>query len=211
MVSLLVKAHLRAAAQLIEGRYLNGAGRSLGDDEHLGLFGQVGIGVRHVGLRAAPNVHDDLARLAAWRMAWVTVPILPTTGSSLDMGREASRTVLPRPTVSDESCPSRSSYDEVPPLDADSQPGRTVIVVLCNGLAVTSWPLPGARPVDMALIDALARLQLTARRLGCRVHLENVHPHLSALLVLSGLGDLLATDPPGQTGGPGHPVGGDAD
>jgi hypothetical protein len=99
----------------------------------------------------------------------------------------------------------------VPPLDADSQPGRTVIVLLCGGLAVTSWPLPGAGPVDMGLIDALARLQLTAGRLGCRIRLENVHPHLSALLVLSGLGDLLAADPPGRTGGPGDPVGIDPD
>jgi hypothetical protein len=127
------------------------------------------------------------------------------------MGRERSRMGLPRPTVSDESSPSRSSYDEVPPLDADSQAGRTVIVLLCGGLAVTSWPLPGARSVDMALIDALARLQLTARRLGCRIRLENVHPHLSALLVLSGLGDLLAADGPGRTGGPSHPVDVDPD
>jgi hypothetical protein len=94
----------------------------------------------------------------------------------------------------------------VPPLDADRQPGRTVIVLLCGGLAVTSWPLPGAGRVDMGLIDRLARLQLTARRLGCRIRLEHVHPDLSALLVLSGLGDLLAADPPDRAGGPGHPT-----
>ncbi len=83
----------------------------------------------------------------------------------------------------------------MPSLDADPQPGRTVVVLLCGGLAVSSWPLPGAGPVDMGVIDGLARLQLTARRLGCRIRLEHVHPHLSALLVLSGLGDILAADP----------------
>ena len=55
----------------------------------------------------------------------------------------------------------------MPPRDADSSEGGTVILLVCGGVAVISWPLaPQPRP-DLALIDELARLQLVARRLGC--------------------------------------------
>ena len=43
---------------------------------------------------------------------------------------------------------------------------------------------------DVAAVDALARLQLAARRSGCTVALRQVPPHLGALLDLMGLEDL---------------------
>ena len=43
---------------------------------------------------------------------------------------------------------------------------------------------------DVAAVDALARLQLAARRSGCTVALRQVPPHLGALLDLLGLEDL---------------------
>lgn len=44
---------------------------------------------------------------------------------------------------------------------------------------------------DAVTIDALARLQLTAQRLGYRVELHRARGALTDLLVLSGLGDVL--------------------
>jgi ABC-type transporter Mla MlaB component len=45
---------------------------------------------------------------------------------------------------------------------------------------------------DAASVDALARLQLTARRLGCRIRLEHVSRELGQLLGFCGLSDVLA-------------------
>ncbi|MZE75516.1 STAS domain-containing protein [Streptomyces sp. SID5475] len=56
-------------------------------------------------------------------------------------------------------------------------------VVLCDAGAVT-------RP-DLATVEALARLRLTARRLGCRLRLRNAGPELRALLHLLGLDAVL--------------------
>jgi hypothetical protein len=45
------------------------------------------------------------------------------------------------------------------------------------------------------LVDGLARLQLSALRLGCSVRLRGACPELRGLLDLVGLDDLLADDP----------------
>lgn len=44
---------------------------------------------------------------------------------------------------------------------------------------------------DAVTVDALARLQLTARRLGCRIDVINACPQLEDLLVLVGLRDVV--------------------
>jgi ABC-type transporter Mla MlaB component len=44
---------------------------------------------------------------------------------------------------------------------------------------------------DAVAVEALARLQLGARRHGCRVHLRNASPELRALVAFMGLGDVL--------------------
>ena len=49
----------------------------------------------------------------------------------------------------------------------------------------------GGLPVDVALIDALARLQLVVGRRGGRVRLAQGGPDLGALLRLCGLDDAL--------------------
>lgn len=43
----------------------------------------------------------------------------------------------------------------------------------------------------LGTVDALARLQLAARRRGCRVELRNVPPDLAQLLELCGLAEVL--------------------
>jgi ABC-type transporter Mla MlaB component len=46
-------------------------------------------------------------------------------------------------------------------------------------------------PADAVTVDALARLQLAARRRGCRVRLRNASPELRDLVAFVGLGDVL--------------------
>jgi anti-anti-sigma regulatory factor len=48
---------------------------------------------------------------------------------------------------------------------------------------------------DATTVDALARVRLTARRLGCEVRLRNASPRLRELLALVGLSDVLPCDP----------------
>ena len=45
---------------------------------------------------------------------------------------------------------------------------------------------------DAVVVDALARLQLAARRRGCRVRLRNASPALIDLVAFMGLTDVLA-------------------
>ena len=49
----------------------------------------------------------------------------------------------------------------------------------------------GALDPDAVTLDVLARVQLTARRQGCRIELEGVDVELRELLVFAGLGDVL--------------------
>jgi anti-anti-sigma regulatory factor len=56
-------------------------------------------------------------------------------------------------------------------------------VVLCDVRAISS--------PDASTIDLLARLQLAARRLGCRIRLYGAQPRLRDLLLLTGLSEVL--------------------
>jgi hypothetical protein len=49
----------------------------------------------------------------------------------------------------------------------------------------------GALPPDATAIDTLARLQLTARRLGLEVRLRHASGELQDLLAFAGLADVL--------------------
>ena len=49
---------------------------------------------------------------------------------------------------------------------------------------------------DAVTVDALARLQLAAQRLECRVFLRNASPDLRALVAFMGLTDVLPADAP---------------
>jgi ABC-type transporter Mla MlaB component len=48
---------------------------------------------------------------------------------------------------------------------------------------------------DAVTVDALARLQLAARRYACRVHLRRVSDELVQLVAFMGLTDVLPEDP----------------
>ena len=49
----------------------------------------------------------------------------------------------------------------------------------------------GGVAADAVTVDALARLQLAARRQGCRVHLRNASDDLLELVAFMGLHDVL--------------------
>ncbi len=71
---------------------------------------------------------------------------------------------------------------------------RTVLVFLDGEVEVVVGPIVDVRP-DLALVDALARLQLVARRLGCSIALRDPSTELCQLLELVGLTDLIAPRP----------------
>ena len=80
------------------------------------------------------------------------------------------------------------------PLSRDDLPGlcdRVCGVLHACGPGDTRCDVAGVEP-DAVTVDALARLQLAARRLGCRVRLQNAAPDLRDLIVLMGLDDVLA-------------------
>jgi anti-anti-sigma regulatory factor len=68
--------------------------------------------------------------------------------------------------------------------------GRPVEVVVCE---------VGALAADLLAVEALARLQLTAQRCGCRIRLCEASRELETLLELCGLGETWASH--GQAGG----------
>ena len=55
--------------------------------------------------------------------------------------------------------------------------------------------LAGLADADMATVDALARLALRARRMGCGVNLRDPSTELLELLGLAGLGEVLPCAP----------------
>ncbi|MFI1827172.1 STAS domain-containing protein [Streptomyces sp. NPDC020412] len=86
----------------------------------------------------------------------------------------------------------RVSGSEVPTLcaelgariDETRHDGATPVEAVCDVAAL---------PADLAAVEAVARLHLTARRHGARLHLHDVRPELRELLHLVGLGCLTET------------------
>jgi len=60
-------------------------------------------------------------------------------------------------------------------------------------------PLAGDGPPDLAVVEALARCQLMARRAGGRMWLEDLSPELAELLDLTGLRGALTGRPGPET------------
>ncbi|MEU3465059.1 STAS domain-containing protein [Streptomyces sp. NPDC006733] len=111
-----------------------------------------------------------------------------------------------------------SAVDEVPerPIRQPDQGPDTVVWVLAGPLTRAAVPelcarlrdrLHGVEPgwvtcdvaaltePDAATVEALARLQLTARRLGSRIRLRAAGGPLRGLLALTGLRDVLPLEP----------------
>jgi ABC-type transporter Mla MlaB component len=79
------------------------------------------------------------------------------------------------------------------PIARDDLPGLCdrVCRLLAASDARLAWCDVRDVPADAVTVDALARLQLAARRRGCRVRLRNASPELRALVGFLGLEDVL--------------------
>ncbi len=65
-----------------------------------------------------------------------------------------------------------------------------VVFVGPDGAELAAWSIEGEGDPDLSVVDALARAQLRARRLGGAVHLELGSKELIELLDLVGLGEV---------------------
>jgi ABC-type transporter Mla MlaB component len=81
------------------------------------------------------------------------------------------------------------------PISRTDLPGLCdrVCGILGAAGSVVRCDVEGVEP-DAVCVDALARLQLAARRRGCCVRLEHASPALLELVELMGLSHVLATD-----------------
>lgn len=78
--------------------------------------------------------------------------------------------------------PGPVTRDEVPRLCDDVR-----AQLEATGAGVVVCDVAGLGPPGLAVVDVLARLELTARRVGGRIRLRNPDPALRALLDLVGL------------------------
>ena len=79
------------------------------------------------------------------------------------------------------------------PIGRDDLPGLTERVcglLTSSPASVAFCEVAGVEP-DAVTIDALARLQLAARRTGCQVRLRHASPELVDLVAFMGLTDVL--------------------
>ena len=66
-------------------------------------------------------------------------------------------------------------------------------------VTIIDWDLSALADVDAGAVDALARLQLTARRSGACLRMRNAPPALLELADFMGLSEVLCVEPGGQT------------
>ena len=83
------------------------------------------------------------------------------------------------------------------------RPQSATVVLWRDGREVATWPIEFPDPVDLELVDGLARLQLTAMQLGCTIRQRHVPREVGELLDLVGLlgiltGGRLAVEVDGQ-------------
>jgi len=76
------------------------------------------------------------------------------------------------------------------PIERSDLPGLCALLERSGG-ALVLCDVRGVEP-DAVAVDALARLQLAARRHGCAIRLRGASPDLRALVALMGLDDVLA-------------------
>ena len=79
-------------------------------------------------------------------------------------------------------------------MSASRDSPTTLVVIDRDGTERVVGCLAGCGP-DLALIDALARLQLVARERGSRVRVRDATAELCALVELCGLTDALGVEP----------------
>jgi ABC-type transporter Mla MlaB component len=78
----------------------------------------------------------------------------------------------------------------IEPADLAGLCARVCALLERSGARVVLCDVDGVDP-DAVTVEALARLQLAARRHGCRVRLRNASPGLRELVAFMGLRDVL--------------------
>jgi ABC-type transporter Mla MlaB component len=73
-------------------------------------------------------------------------------------------------------------------------------------VTVITLDLSGVVEPDAVALDGLARMQLTARRMGRAIRLRHVRPQMRALLAFAGLTDVIASQPPEPDGAAPRPA-----
>jgi ABC-type transporter Mla MlaB component len=87
------------------------------------------------------------------------------------------------------------ALESLQPDDVAGLIERASTFVAPDGTTVLLCDVARLADVDMTTIDALARIALRARRLGCAVNLRDAPPELLRLVAFAGLSDVLACDP----------------
>jgi ABC-type transporter Mla MlaB component len=80
------------------------------------------------------------------------------------------------------------------PITRSDLPGlceRVCALLAQSAAGVAFCDVSGVGPPDAVTVDALARLQLAARRRGCQVRLRHASDELVALVAFMGLRDVL--------------------
>jgi ABC-type transporter Mla MlaB component len=91
------------------------------------------------------------------------------------------------------SAPQSIAFDIWGPITRADLPGlceRVCTLLSQPGVDLAVCDVTGVDP-DAVTVDALARLQLAAGRLGCRIRLRNASDELSALVIFMGLQNVL--------------------
>jgi ABC-type transporter Mla MlaB component len=103
------------------------------------------------------------------------------------------------------SAPSTVAFAIRGPIARADLPGLCERVCALLGGSAADVALCDVRGIvpDAVTVDALARLQLAARRYGCQVRLRGASPELRELVVFMGLSDVLPyqEDPAGRRAG----------
>ena len=68
-----------------------------------------------------------------------------------------------------------------------TKPENEIVVVDAGGIEQVTWALPPMAEPDLSLVDDLARLALSARRLGYTLRLRNPGGRVAEMLDLAGL------------------------
>jgi hypothetical protein len=76
----------------------------------------------------------------------------------------------------------------------DGEAIEAIVVLAVGGTDLAQWPLPGSNRPDLAVVDTLARVALTARRHGATIRLRNAGPDLLRLIEFVGLDDVVVAE-----------------
>jgi hypothetical protein len=76
-------------------------------------------------------------------------------------------------------------------------PWVRIVFVGPTGSEVAAWVIEGPDPPDLAVVEAVARLQLLARRYGGCIELQELNADLAMLLEFVGLAGELGREPEG--------------